>query len=103
LLGWKRRSDWYAHPSRRVTAADLAVSDGRASNRRETPVITTLQVKAFSAFSAASSLLAAEEGQALVEYALILAAVSIAAIAGLTTLGTGVSGIFSKLNTDFQL
>ena len=62
-----------------------------------------LQTKAFSAFSAASSVLAPEEGQALVEYALILALVAAASIAVLSALGIGVSGIFSKVNADFKL
>jgi Flp pilus assembly pilin Flp len=39
----------------------------------------------------------------MVEYALILALISVAAIAGLSALGTGVSGIFSKVNNDFNL
>lgn len=62
-----------------------------------------LQAKAFSAFSAAASVLAPEEGQTMVEYALLLALVSVAAIAVLTALGTGVSTIFSKVNADFKL
>jgi len=41
-----------------------------------------------------------EEGQAMVEYALILALVSVAAIAILSTLGKSVSSIFSKINDD---
>jgi pilus assembly protein Flp/PilA len=41
-----------------------------------------------------------ESGQAMVEYALILALVSVAAIAILTTLGGTVSGVFSKINAD---
>ena len=39
-----------------------------------------------------------EEGQAMVEYALILALVSIAAIVALTTLGTKVTTAFNKIN-----
>jgi Flp pilus assembly pilin Flp len=69
----------------------------------KTPVMTKLQLKAFSAFSAASSFLAPEEGQTMVEYALILALVSVAAIAVLNLLGTGVSTVFSKVNADFNL
>lgn len=42
----------------------------------------------------------AESGQAMVEYALILALVSVAAVGILSTLGTSVSTIFSKINTD---
>ena len=41
-----------------------------------------------------------ESGQAMVEYALILALVSVAAVGILSTLGTSVSGIFSKINAD---
>ena len=43
-----------------------------------------------------------ESGQAMVEYALILALVSVAAIAILNTLGGSVSSIFNKINTDLQ-
>ena len=38
-----------------------------------------------------------EEGQGLVEYALILVLVSIVAIAALTALGTNVSGILQSI------
>jgi pilus assembly protein Flp/PilA len=41
-----------------------------------------------------------EEGQAMVEYALILALVSVAAVAILQTLGGHVSSIFSEINKD---
>jgi pilus assembly protein Flp/PilA len=41
-----------------------------------------------------------ESGQAMVEYALILALVSVAAITILTTLGGSVSSIFSRINAD---
>ena len=41
-----------------------------------------------------------EEGQALVEYALILFLVSIAAVAILTLVGTSVSSLLSKVNAD---
>jgi pilus assembly protein Flp/PilA len=40
-----------------------------------------------------------EEGQALVEYALLLALIAIVSIAVLTVLGTKVSHIFSKIST----
>ncbi len=41
-----------------------------------------------------------QSGQAMVEYALILALVSVAAVGVLTTLGTSVKGIFSTINAD---
>lgn len=41
-----------------------------------------------------------ESGQAMVEYALILALVSVAAVGILAALGTSVSSIFSSINQD---
>ena len=41
-----------------------------------------------------------EEGQALVEYALLLSLIAVASITILTTLGHSVSGIFSKINAE---
>ena len=41
-----------------------------------------------------------ESGQAMVEYALILALVSVAAVAILSSLGGSVSSIFSEINAD---
>jgi Flp pilus assembly pilin Flp len=41
-----------------------------------------------------------ESGQAMVEYALILALVSVAAVGILSVLGTSVSSIFSEINAD---
>jgi len=41
-----------------------------------------------------------ESGQAMVEYALILALVSVAAVGILGVLGTSVSSIFSVINQD---
>ena len=42
--------------------------------------------------------LAAEEGQALVEYALILGLIAIAGVALLTALGTDVQGLLSRVD-----
>ncbi len=41
-----------------------------------------------------------EEGQDLVEYALVIALVSIAAVAALTTLSSKVTSVFSTIATD---
>jgi pilus assembly protein Flp/PilA len=51
-------------------------------------------------YLAAKALREREEGQAMVEYALILAMVSVAAITILGTLGGNVSKIFSSINAD---
>ena len=45
----------------------------------------------------ARSITKREEGQALVEYALILALVSVVAVGSLTLLGTNVDGVLSAL------
>ena len=42
-----------------------------------------------------------EEGQALVEYALIISLVSIVAIAALTILGGKVKGVFENIDSQF--
>jgi pilus assembly protein Flp/PilA len=52
------------------------------------------------AYFALTALRNDEEGQAMVEYALILALVSVAAVAILSTLGHSVSSIFSEINAD---
>ena len=51
-------------------------------------------------YLASKALRDGEEGQAMVEYALILALVSVAAVGVLTLLGTSVSSIFSEINAD---
>jgi pilus assembly protein Flp/PilA len=51
-------------------------------------------------YLAAKDLRDREDGQAMVEYALILSLVAIAAIGVLTTLGGSVSKIFSSINAD---
>lgn len=42
-------------------------------------------------------LLSREEGQDLVEYALIVALISLAAVAGMTTLATDINGAFNTV------
>jgi pilus assembly protein Flp/PilA len=51
-------------------------------------------------YLALASLRDREEGQAMVEYALILALVSVAAVAILSLLGKHVSSIFDEINND---
>jgi Flp pilus assembly pilin Flp len=52
------------------------------------------------AYLALQELRDGESGQAMVEYALILALVSVAAVGILAALGTSVSSIFSSINKD---
>ena len=56
-----------------------------------------LAMKSF--FVSMSARLEREEGQALVEYALILGLISVVAIALLSLIGTDVSQILSKVST----
>lgn len=51
-------------------------------------------------YLALTSLREREEGQAMVEYALILALVSVAAVAILKLLGQSVAKIFTEINAD---
>ena len=51
-------------------------------------------------YLALTSLRDREEGQTLVEYALILALVSVTAVVALKALSTGVNSIFTKITND---
>jgi pilus assembly protein Flp/PilA len=53
------------------------------------------------AFLALQSVRDRDEGQARVEYALLLSLLAIVSIAVLTTLGGKVSSVFSEINADF--
>ena len=58
-------------------------------------MLRSLPMRAYLAFTEARD---REEGQALVEYALLLALIAIVSIGVLTALGQNVSTIFSKIN-----
>ena len=58
----------------------------------------TLKLVPVRMYLAAKALRDREDGQAMVEYALILALVSVAAVGILSTLGTSLSSIFNKVN-----
>jgi len=60
--------------------------------------VEKLRLLPMRAYLAVVALRDREEGQALVEYALLLALIAVVSIGILTTLGQGVSGIFSKIN-----
>ena len=61
-----------------------------------------LQTRVLGAYLALRSRLDREEGQALVEYALILALIAVLSIAVLQALGVNVSRIFDKVNTQLS-
>lgn len=58
-----------------------------------------LLYKAYSLWLAARERIEREEGQALVEYALILALVSIVSILVLQALGLDIKGVFQRVET----
>jgi pilus assembly protein Flp/PilA len=60
-------------------------------------ILRSLAGRVYAAFSVARD---REEGQAMVEYALIIFLVSIVSIAVLTVLGTQVSSVFSEVVAD---
>src|SRR6266516_7072161 len=74
----------------------------KPGRRRRVDNIRSLPMRAYLAIAALGESLELrkrEEGQALVEYALLLALIAIVSIAVLTVLGTKVSHIFSKIST----
>ena len=61
-----------------------------------------LQTKIHGAYLALRDRLERQEGQALVEYALILALIAVLSIAVLQALGVNVSRIFNKVNSQLS-
>jgi len=64
--------------------------------------MAVFQTKALGAYLPLRARLDREEGQALVEYALILALIAVLSIAILQALGLNVSRIFDKVNTQLS-
>ena len=69
------------------------------NDKGEQNAMLSIYAKAFGLYAAVRDRMAREEGQALVEYALILGLISVVAIALLTAVGTDVSQILSKVST----
>ncbi len=61
-----------------------------------------IQAKAYSMYGAMRDRLEREEGQALVEYALILALIAVVTIAVLQAIGVNVSRILDKVSTSLS-
>jgi pilus assembly protein Flp/PilA len=59
--------------------------------------------KAYGGLSFLRARLERQEGQALVEYALILALIAVVSIAILTALGVNVSRVFNSVNTQLSV
>jgi len=70
---------------------------GSPKRRHQVESVKLIPMRAYLALT---SLRDREEGQAMVEYALILALVSVAAVGILSLLGKSVSSIFSEINAD---
>ena len=61
-----------------------------------------LQIEAVRLYEALRSRLERQEGQALVEYALILALIAVVSIAILQTLGLNVKRVFTSVNSSLN-
>ena len=61
-----------------------------------------IQAKAYSVYAAMRHRLGRDEGQALVEYALILALIAVVTIAVLQAIGVNVSTILNKVSTSLS-
>jgi pilus assembly protein Flp/PilA len=61
-----------------------------------------IQAKAYGVYAAVRGRLEREEGQALVEYALILALIAVVTIAVLQAIGVNVSTILNKVSTSLS-
>ena len=61
-----------------------------------------LQTEILNVYAALRNRLDREDGQALVEYALILALIAVVSIAILTALGVNVSRVFNSVNTQIS-
>ncbi len=61
-----------------------------------------LQIEAVRAYEALMSRLERQEGQALVEYALILALIAVVSIAILQTLGLNIKRVFTSVNSSLS-
>jgi Flp pilus assembly pilin Flp len=72
---------------------------GPRKPRKEAPV-ERAKLFPIRLYLALKSLQSGEEGQTLVEYALILALVSVTAVLALNALSGGINGIFSKIVSD---
>jgi pilus assembly protein Flp/PilA len=59
--------------------------------------------KTYAGLSVLRARLERQEGQALVEYALILALIAVVSIAILTALGVNVSRVFNSVNTQLSV
>jgi pilus assembly protein Flp/PilA len=71
-------------------------------NKKERKRMLKIQAKAYSVYAAVRGRLEREEGQALVEYALILALIAVVTIAVLQAIGVNVSTILNKVSTSLS-
>jgi pilus assembly protein Flp/PilA len=61
-----------------------------------------IQIELYKAYSAVRNRLERQEGQALVEYALILALIAVVSIAILQAVGVNVKTVLNKVNTSLS-
>jgi pilus assembly protein Flp/PilA len=72
------------------------VQPAALKRRTQVEMLRSLPIRAYLAVAALRD---REEGQALVEYALLLSLIAVVSIGILTALGKSVSGIFSQVNS----
>jgi pilus assembly protein Flp/PilA len=88
---------WELHTQSMSSAGSGLARCGTAQEEEEVDMVRSLAGRAYLLLSATRD---KEEGQAMVEYALILFLVSIVSIGVLTLLGTKVSSVFSEIVAD---
>jgi Flp pilus assembly pilin Flp len=70
--------------------------------KRESKQMLKIYAKAYSLYAAVRDRMEDDEGQALVEYALILALIAVVTIAVLQAIGVNVSKILDKVSTSLS-
>jgi pilus assembly protein Flp/PilA len=95
-LSARARREKEAYTLRKGTTLSSRRRDVEAA-RKESEMLAVAQMKVASLLARLQAESRREEGQALVEYALIISLIAIVAIGVLTTLGTNVSTILSSI------
>jgi pilus assembly protein Flp/PilA len=70
--------------------------------KRESKQMLKIYAKAYSLYAAVRDRMEDDEGQALVEYALILALIAVVSIAILQTLGLNVKRVFTSVDSSLS-
>src|SRR5439155_5079418 len=96
---WGKRRKEGPHGGARGVGGPSPLRLNRSSTRKEVVIFHKAYMVAVSALLARAE---REEGQALVEYALILAMISVISILILQALGLSISGVLNTVNTQLS-